>query len=113
MTVVNHHLKANTLYRGGPAKKFGENSMIIDKKSIESEIFQSKPKIDEDKFLRSYSKELSAPFLFYIVNGVIIIGFSFIIPGMLFFPYLFCYYFPTLFINPFSLLDLLDLTFYY
>ena len=114
MTLVNQHLKQDSLYKGGPAKIFGTTKGISDKKELENDIFgkDHEKEIEEETFLRAHTTELSVPFQFYIVSGIIIAGFSFIVPGMIFFPFLFGFIVPLFLNNPFSISLLLDWNFY-
>lgn len=111
MTTINQHLKANSLYQGAPARIYGNNKLIRDRNQIKKEIFKSREK-DLDTDLRSTGKELSVPFFFYIVSGFTIVGFSFIIPGFLFFLSIYGFLIPTIFNNPISLNLFFDWSFY-
>ncbi|MFW9880085.1 MAG: hypothetical protein ACFFG0_43985 [Candidatus Thorarchaeota archaeon] len=104
MTLVNQHLESNSTYRGAPAKKIDNTSLNIDKTQLKEQIFDKKTFEGYDvENLRTHSKELSVPFHFYLIAGWIIIGCSFILPGFLFFLFLFAALVPSIFSTPLSL----------
>ncbi|MHA1490477.1 MAG: hypothetical protein ACTSRI_12585 [Promethearchaeota archaeon] len=109
MTTVNQHLEGNSVYRGSPAKKMVENDFIKDKEELENIIFNNNVKKQYDEGnLRSKVKELSIPFLFYIISGFLIIGLSFLLPGFLFILYIFEILEPNLLNISFSFFSLMD-----
>lgn len=95
MTKINQILETNTIYRGTPAKKIEDDDQILNKQELENVIFYDNQIINYNKEnLKKRVKELSVPFHFYISAGWIIIGFSFILPGFIFFFYLFGFLVP-------------------
>jgi len=86
------------------AKKIEEVGFINGFENVKKEIFNGEPieKFDTE-MLRAHVKELSVPFHFYIISGWLIIGGSFILPGFLFFYFLFIILIPNFFSIPFSL----------
>lgn len=98
MTTINQRLEDNSTYRGNPARKVEGTELIKNQGQLEKSIFEKKDleKSDEEN-LRMHTKELSVPFHFYLISGWIIIGCSFILPGFLFFLYLFGFLVPNLF----------------
>jgi acetyltransferase-like isoleucine patch superfamily enzyme len=109
MTTLNQRLDSNSIYHGYPAKKM-ESVEFNDKIRINNSIFNDKIlRSYDEKNLRTHAKELSVPFHFYVISGWIIIGFSFILPGFLFFLYLFGFLTPNLFSIPLSFEVFLDL----
>lgn len=110
MTNINQHLESNSIYRGSPAKKVEDTELIIDRAQLEEAIF--KENISEkynEVNLKTNVKELSVPFHFYIISGWIIIGGSFILPGFLFFLFIFGLLVPNLLSVTFSIKLLLNL----
>jgi acetyltransferase-like isoleucine patch superfamily enzyme len=104
MTTVNQRLEANSFYKGNPAKKMERIDVSNTYQQIKEVIFDNKLIEEYDKEnLRTHVKELSVPFHFYIITGWIIIGFSFLIPGFIFFFFLFIILIPNLFSIPCSL----------
>ncbi|UCC20104.1 MAG: hypothetical protein JSV62_02145 [Promethearchaeota archaeon] len=104
MTLVNQHLESNSTYRGAPAKKIRDYSLNIDETELKEHIFDKKNFEEYDiENLRTYSKELSVPFHFYLIAGWIIIGCSFILPGFLFYLFLFGSLVPSILSIPISL----------
>jgi acetyltransferase-like isoleucine patch superfamily enzyme len=89
-TKVNQHLRGDSIYRGSPSQKVLNNNPIKNKEKLTKKIFISPcvEKIEND-ILKEESKDMSVPFHLYLISGWIIIGFSFIIPGFLFFIYFF------------------------
>jgi acetyltransferase-like isoleucine patch superfamily enzyme len=113
ITMINQHLEKNLVFGGKPVNKIAENDSFKGKKEIEKSLFNQRADfIDDESFLRAHVKELSVPFHFYIISGIIIIGFSFIIPGLLFYFYLFMILGANLFILPLTLNSLMQPTFY-
>jgi acetyltransferase-like isoleucine patch superfamily enzyme len=111
MTTINQQLKLNTIYQGAPAESFGNNNLIHDKNQIEKQIFKIDKK-DTAEELRTREKELSVPFFFYVASGFSIVGFSFVLPGLLFFLSFYGYAVPTIFNNTFTLTLFTDWNFY-
>ncbi|NHJ24196.1 MAG: hypothetical protein EAX89_06455 [Candidatus Lokiarchaeota archaeon] len=108
ITKVNQYLEKNEVFGGKPVKKITQNASFKEKDAIERSLFeQSKGMIDNESFLRAHMKELSVPFHFYIISGIIIIGFSFIIPGLLFYFYLYMILGTNLFTLPLTFNSLL------
>lgn len=109
LTTVNQHLEANSTYRGVPAKKIGSTGFISDETRFTAEIFKKGEVADYDlEDLKAHGKELSVPFHFYIIAGWTIIGFSFVLPGFVFFLFFFGFLTPNLFGKSISLKLLLD-----
>ncbi|MFX1501746.1 MAG: hypothetical protein ACFFDH_12345 [Promethearchaeota archaeon] len=111
MTTINQKLERNSIYHGSPAKKIDNLELYKKKNQFEKEIFNNK-KIREYNIenLKAHAKELSVPFHFYIITGWIITGVSFILPGFLFYSFLFGLLIPNLFSATFDLRLLLDPT---
>ena len=109
MTTINQRLESNSTYHGYPAKKMENIELIKYDKQFEEFIFD-KTRLEKyaDENLKAHAKELSVPFHFYLITGWIIIGFSFILPGFLFFFYVFGYLVPNILSFTFSLRLLLD-----
>lgn len=103
-TKVNQLLETNSIYRGSPATKVLNNAKMEDQTKLEQIIFNTstETQIEELEF-REEAKELSIPFELYIISGWIIMGFSFIIPGFLFFIYFFGILEPFLFSLKFTI----------
>ncbi|MEJ2294223.1 MAG: hypothetical protein P8Y23_05585 [Candidatus Lokiarchaeota archaeon] len=101
LTNMNQKLDSDTVYGGNPAKKLGDNAILQNVESVRNNLSSMEKPIDpiEKKFLREEVKELSVPFHFYIITGFIIIGFSFLVPAILFFMTLFGLITPYLFNN--------------
>ncbi|MFX0000825.1 MAG: acyltransferase [Candidatus Hodarchaeota archaeon] len=109
MTKINQRLEPNSIYRGAPAIKIEETEIIKKKNQLEGHIFNMDLiSVCNKEDLSAHAKELSVPFHFYLVAGIIIIGFSFILPGFLFFIFLFGILVPNLLSTTFSLNLLLD-----
>jgi len=110
MTTINQRLERNSIYRGSPAKKMEGAELIKNNFQFEEFVFNKEyvEEYDEEN-LRAHAKELSVPFHFYVASGWIIIGCSFILPGFLFFFFLFNIFVPNLLSITFSLRLLLDL----
>ena len=103
MTILNQHIIGDSIYNGSPAEKIMENEPIVDKIMIENEIFDKLNEIKwDDKMLKAESKDLSVPYQAYVSSGMVIIGGSYIIPGLLFFLYFYGYLIPNLLTIPFS-----------
>jgi len=104
MTTVDQRLVSNSIYNGFPAKKMEGSELINNKDQVKHLIFNTKDleEFDKEK-LKTHGKELSVPFHFYLISGWIIIGFSFLLPGFLFFIYLFGLIVPNLFSITFTL----------
>ncbi len=98
MTTINQHLESNSTYRGNPARKIEGTELIKNQDQLKKSIFEQMDleKYDEEN-LRMHTKELSVPFHFYLISGWIIIGCSFVLPGFLFFLFLFGFLEPNLF----------------
>lgn len=109
MTTINQRLERNSTYHGSPAKKM-KNIESIDNYNQLTEIIFKKDEVEEYDLenLKAHAKELSVPFHFYIIAGWIIIGFSFILPGFLFFIFLFGFLVPNFLSITFSLRLFLD-----
>lgn len=109
MTTINQRLESNLIYQGNPAKKSEGVQVITSHDQFKKVIFDKKP-IEEldNEILKTHAKELSVPFHFYLITGWIIIGCSFILPGFLFFFFLFIILIPNIFTIPFSLNLLLN-----
>ncbi len=113
LTLINQRLEPDSIYSGNPATKYMPNSAIKNKDLIERELFSiDKDKPVEKSFLREEVKELSVPFHFYVITGIIIVSFSFILPGILFFLTLFGLINPYLFSNPLVIGNFLNLNTY-
>jgi acetyltransferase-like isoleucine patch superfamily enzyme len=101
LTLINQNLTPNSIYSGNPANKVATNQDLREKNIIENEIFSKyEQKSFGKNFLHEEAKELSVPFHFYVITGFTIIGFSFILPGILFFLTLFGLIDPYLFSKP-------------
>lgn len=112
MTTINQRLEGNSIYHGYPAKKIERTEIIENINQLEEIIFDKKRLEGYDiEDLNAHAKELSVPFHFYIIAGWIIVGFSFILPGFLFFLFLFGFLTPNLFSITFSFKLFLDLKF--
>jgi acetyltransferase-like isoleucine patch superfamily enzyme len=110
MTLVNQHLENDSVYRGVPAKKIIKENLIENVKVLEELVWDKNIGEDfDEKNLKTHTKELSVPFHFYIISGWIIIGCSFILPGFLFFLYLFGFLEPNLLSITFSIESFLTL----
>jgi acetyltransferase-like isoleucine patch superfamily enzyme len=104
VTGINQHIDQDQLYRGNPAIKIAEMNSFKGIQNLQDTIFKPEGKIeDEDNFLRAHVKELRVPFHLYIISGIIIIGFSFIVPGFIFYFYVFKILAPYLFAYSLSL----------
>ncbi len=104
MTSINQRLDSNSVYRGNPAKKMEGAITINSSDQFKNLVFDKKIMEEYDKeSLRSHAKEMSVPFHFYIITGWIIIGGSFILPGFIFFFFLFIILIPNIFSIPLSL----------
>ncbi|MFX1378657.1 MAG: hypothetical protein ACFFA4_06150 [Promethearchaeota archaeon] len=111
MTMINQKLESDSIYRGNPAKKIEGMKFVDNHNQFKEIIFDKKILEDYDKEnLSSHAKELSVPFHFYIISGWIIIGCSFILPGFLFFFFLFIIIIPNFYSIPFSLNILTNLS---
>ncbi len=109
MTIVSQHLEGNSIYRGAPAKKILENGPLKNIDKIKKALFESNEKQEyNEEMLRANVVELSVPFIFYILSGVIIIGLSFMLPGFLFMLFVYGVLEPNLLSVPFSFALLLD-----
>ncbi|MCK4381002.1 MAG: hypothetical protein KAW51_07655 [Candidatus Lokiarchaeota archaeon] len=109
MTTINQRLESNSTYHGSPAKKMGNLELFDNNNQLEELIFDKERIEGHDiEKLKAHAKELSVPFHFYVIVGWIIIGFSFVLPGFLFFFFLFGFLVPNLFSITFSLRFLLD-----
>ena len=98
MTSVNQLLESDSVYSGTPAKKIMNNQPIINKDELEKSIFKQEIKSrEENENLRTDVKEMSVPFHVYILSGWWIVGGSFIIPGILFFLFVYWFLIPNLF----------------
>lgn len=111
-TTTNQKLESNTIYRGYPARKMQKGELLKEESIFKDFIFE-KNKFGEynEENLRTHSKELSVPFHFYLICGWMIIGVSFMLPGFLFFVFLFGLLIPQLFSITFSFNMLLNLKF--
>jgi len=110
MTKINQHLEGNSTYHGSPAMKIKDPFEIKDNTILEDFIFEKNNKEEYDpENLQAEGTGLSVPFQFYIIAGWIIIGCSFILPGFLFFSFIFGILTPNFFSITFSLGLLLDL----
>jgi acetyltransferase-like isoleucine patch superfamily enzyme len=119
ITTINQHIDQDQIYGGSPATKIAEINSFKGIQNLQNTLFKPESKInDEDNFLRAHVKELAVPFHFYIISGMIIVGCSFIVPGFIFYfyvfetlaPYLFAYSFTlSIIFNP-SIIALLLLT---
>jgi len=113
LTLINQKLDPNSIYSGNPVEKYATNDILPNRALLEKNIPTEDPmKSITKEFIREEVKELSVPFHFYIITGIIIIGFSFIIPGILFFMTLFGLIVPYLFNSPLSLTSFLNPTNY-
>jgi len=111
MTTLNQRLESNAIYRGSPAKKIEGTESIKNDNTLQNIIFNRRILDEYDtENLRAHAKELSVPFHFYLIAGIIIIGCSFVLPGFLFFLFLFGLLIPNLLSTTFSLNSLLDTT---
>ncbi len=109
LTSINQVIDSNSVYSGITAKKIMDNKPIKNKNEIEQLIFKKKEVvIKEQEVLRTDAKELSVPFHVYILSGWWIVGGSFIIPGILFFLFIYWFLIPNLFLSSFSLKLLLE-----
>jgi len=109
LTLINQKLEPNCIYSGNPAQKYATHSILPNKDILIREIRTEDPLNSLEKdFIREEVKELSVPFHFYIITGFIIIGFSFIGPGILFFLTLFGLIIPFLFNAPLSMTSFLE-----
>ncbi|MFX0007963.1 MAG: hypothetical protein ACFFA7_15165 [Promethearchaeota archaeon] len=109
MTTVNQRLESNSIYHGNPAKKTENIGFNRTFEHVKNEIFDKTSLEEYDtEMLRSHTKELSVPFHFYIISGWLIIGCSFILPGFLFFFFLFIILIPNFFSIPLSLSYILN-----
>ncbi|TXT61739.1 MAG: membrane protein of unknown function [Promethearchaeota archaeon] len=104
-TSIGQYLKDHSIYRGRPAKKVLNNNSIENIETFEKKIFGQEKGEEEYKArrLEAHVKELSIPFHLYIGSGLLIIGGSFIIPGILFLGYFFNFLIPDLFLSPLTL----------
>jgi len=103
MTILNQHIIGYSVYNGSPAEKIMENEPIGNKIMVENEIFDRLNEIKcDDKMLRAESKDSSVPYQAYIISGTLIIGGSYVIPGLLFFLYFYGFLIPNLLTIPFS-----------
>ncbi|TFF94186.1 MAG: hypothetical protein EU543_01900 [Promethearchaeota archaeon] len=89
-TNIEQYLDQNSIYRGSPCRKVMKKKDIKNKSELRNLIFDKK---EEDRYnkeiLREEAKELAVPFHLYISSGWFIIGFSFVLPGFLFYVYIF------------------------
>jgi len=109
LTLINQKLDPNSIYSGNPAKKYATHEILPNKNELKEIISTEDPLKSLDKsFLLEEVKELSVPFHFYIITGIVIIGFSFIIPAIIFFITLFGYISPFLFDFPLSFTSFLN-----
>lgn len=108
-TNVNQTLDENSIYRGSPCEKVFKNPQIDNKDTFENLIFKEK---DENRYdqgmLKEEAKELTVPFHLYISSGWFIIGFSFIIPGFLFYIYIFGLFEPQILSQPINFQSLIS-----
>ncbi|MFW9829583.1 MAG: hypothetical protein ACFFEY_18560 [Candidatus Thorarchaeota archaeon] len=103
MTTIDQRLESNSIYRGIPARKINDQDLIKEENELKELIWDKRTRIDYDlENLKTHSKELTVPFHFYIISGWIIIGCSFILPGFLFFLYLFGFLAPNVLSIAFS-----------
>ncbi|MHA1845327.1 MAG: acyltransferase [Promethearchaeota archaeon] len=103
MTIVNQHLEENAIYRGIPAEQVAMKEDLFNESKLKSLIFKERDLTElPEGFLTEPPKELSIPFLFYILCGLIIIGGSYILPGFLFVLYFFGLLIPHFLNTPFS-----------
>lgn len=103
-TNVDQEIDENSIYRGSPCKKILRKTDFKNKNDLETLIFNNTDKKRFNKeILREEAKELTVPFHLYISSGWIIIGFSFILPGFLFYLYIFG------FLEPFLLSSLITI----
>lgn len=110
-TKVNQHLEANSIYQGSPSLKVLNNACKPTKSQLKQEIFENESVKSLNKIdLREEAKEIAVPFHLYVFSGWFIIGFSFIIPGFLFFIYLFGIIKPYLFSLSFQIQSFLNLS---
>ncbi|MBY9005187.1 MAG: hypothetical protein KGD63_00330 [Candidatus Lokiarchaeota archaeon] len=88
-TKINQILETESIYRGSPCKKINKKSIIQNKKIFFEEVIKNEiePKIKEKDNFQDENKELGIAFHIYIASGWIICGFSFFLPGILFFSY--------------------------
>jgi acetyltransferase-like isoleucine patch superfamily enzyme len=101
ITKINQHLDSNSIYRGRPVKKVLETRAITNKEAIGKNIFEKDTSITQtEAFLTAQGTSLSVPFQFYIISGTIIIGFSFLLPGFIFYFFLFGFLAPGLLSQP-------------
>ncbi len=109
LTFMNQKLEANSIYSRNPAKKYMTNDGIKKIEGIEKISHIEDPEKELEKsFLREEVKELSVPFHFYVITGIIIVSFSFILPGILFFIVLFGLIDPYLFSMPLNFTTLFN-----
>jgi len=109
ITKIDQHLDSNSIYRGRPVKKVLETSAITNKEVTEKRFFEKDPSVTQTaEFLTAQGTNLSVPFHFYIISGTIIIGFSFFLPGFIFYSFLFGVLAPYLFSQPFTVEILLN-----
>ncbi|MFX1592538.1 MAG: hypothetical protein ACFFCL_07590 [Promethearchaeota archaeon] len=109
MTTINQRLENDSIYKGCPANKVEGKQLAKSDVQIKELIFDKSilTEYDEEN-LRTHVKELSVPFHFYLIAGWLIIGSSFVLPGFLFFFYLFRFLIPNLLSVPFALNLLID-----
>ena len=109
MTTINQHIEGNGTYSGTPVKQIYMNSEVKNKDDLEKQIFEEdiKDKYDEE-ILKTYEKELGLPFHLYIASGWLIVGGSFMIPGLLFILFVYEFLLPNLLFLPLSFDLLLD-----
>lgn len=109
LSLINQDLDSNSIYSGNPLKKLASNNFVPNKEVFEKDIkTEDSLKTLKPEFLREEVKELSVPFHFYIITGFTIIGFSFIVPAILFFITVFGLITPFLFNSPLSLTTFLN-----
>ncbi len=109
-TKFNQILKSNSVYRGVPSIKISEKPIIKNINQFKKLIFNDCYEIeDTSENLQEEVKQLTVPFYTYITSGWIITGFSFLIPGFLFFIYFYGILKPYLLINPFIIKSILNI----
>ncbi|MBD3194438.1 MAG: hypothetical protein GF317_05235 [Candidatus Lokiarchaeota archaeon] len=90
-SAIGMTLDSNRVYRGAPARKVLDTEKLEQELSFYKDLIFTNYEINslKEEDLQEKSKELAIPFHLYIASGWLIIGFSFIIPGFLFFLYVF------------------------
>ncbi|TXT62624.1 MAG: Bacterial transferase hexapeptide (Six repeats) (modular protein) [Promethearchaeota archaeon] len=109
-TTVGQTLENEAVYRDSPCKKVFKNPHIKNENVFQEMVFRQHDKERyEEEDLREEAKELAVPFHLYISSGWAIIGFSYIIPGFLFYLYLFGLLEPYLFSIPITIISFTSL----